>query len=179
MMNRQSAWPCIVAILVSIASVGACHHGSASNVTASAVTDSARGVVAITGTAVEQRIELRSDRGTVVIDPSGSQAPLLARLSGLEVMIRGVATGRRFQVASFLVLSADGEPVVDGTLTKRGATFAIVTAQGAKAIAMPPVAFQDLIGARIWIRGSLDRTPSSYGVIAMPAAQSAPPVRGS
>ena len=168
MTNCPTVRPFIAAILVLVGSVGACHHASASSIAVAATSDSLRGVVAITGTIVEQRIEVRSDRGTVVIDPVGSQAPLLARLSGLEVMIRGVATGRRFQVASFLVLSADGEPVVDGTLTKHGATFAIVTAQGSKAIARPPVAFQDLVGARMWIRGSLDRTPSSYGVIAVP-----------
>jgi hypothetical protein len=73
------------------------------------------------------------------------------------------------------VLSADGEPVVDGVLTKQGSTFSIVTAQGTRTIAKPPVAFQDLVGARIWIRGSLDRTPSSYGVIARPASPLTPP----
>lgn len=169
MRSRRIARPFVAAILVSAATAGACHHASPSNgAVAAAAADSVRGVVAISGSTIDQRIEVRSDRGTVVVEPVGSQAPLLARLSGLEVMIRGVATGRRFQVASFVVLSADGEPVVDGTLTKQGATFAIVTAQGSKVIAKPPVAFQDLVGARIWIRGSLDRTPSSYGVIAAP-----------
>lgn len=88
---------------------------------------------------------------------------------GVEVLVVGMRTPSAFRVERVRALSVAGSPVVDGVVKNVGGRLVLETANGPIPLGNPPPALQNMIGARVWISGPLDRGPNSYGVIAPPA----------
>ena len=130
--------------------------------------DSASGIVAITGTAFEQRIVLRSVGGTEVLSAHSADSAALSRMGGVEVSVRGLRTDRAFYVRSFSAVRVAGAPVVDGILRSEADRLVLETTSGTIPLGNPPVQLTKLIGARVWIGGPLDVGPNSFGIIAPP-----------
>ncbi|HJU64245.1 MAG TPA: hypothetical protein VJ596_01150 [Gemmatimonadaceae bacterium] len=129
--------------------------------------DSARGVVRIVGSLpVNVSVVLTPEGSTSAIRLSGDGAATLRQLGGVEVVVRGTRTASgEFDVASFTVRSVNGDPAVDGVLVVDGGGLAIDTDGGRRRVSNPPDALRELVGARVWITGSLDRGPNMFGVI--------------
>jgi hypothetical protein len=152
-----------------ISATGCARRSRSAHESALVTRDSLVGVVVVTGTSFEEQLALRSVDRSIRLRPTAEDVASLKRLSGLEVLVRGVANEKEFLVSSFVVLRADGQPVVDGLLRRDGDRFVLETATGARiSVGAPPAAFQSLVGARIWIGGSLDRGPNVYGIIMPP-----------
>jgi hypothetical protein len=154
-------WSIPVAVLV-VAALG-CHpaaHGS------SAVKpDSITGVVSVVGTSFEQQLVLRSGNMTTLLTATAPDSAALARLAGAEVLIVGTRTRKSFRVEDVTAISVAGAPVVDGRLILDGGQVVVETATGHVPLGNPPAAFRNMIGARVWIGGPLDKGPNTYGVI--------------
>lgn len=165
-MTSRRVLPGAVLLMCGLGALtGCCHHPSAAGVTVPVAPDSLRGVVAIAGTAFEQRIVLRSGESTVALAASAVDSAALSRSGGAEIMVRGRSEASTFRVASFAVERVDGAPVVDGVITRDGEHLVLATATRRILLGNPPVAFQGMIGARVWVGGPLDTGPNNYGVI--------------
>lgn len=127
--------------------------------------DSLTGIVAIVGTTFEQRIVLRPRESTVALAASAGDSAALSRIGGVEIMVRGRSEASTFRVASFSVERVAGAPVVDGVITRDGEHLVLATATRRIRLRNPPAAFQEMIGARVWVGGPLDTGPNTYGVI--------------
>jgi hypothetical protein len=123
------------------------------------------GIVSVTGTSFEQQIVLHTSAGVRALAASGTDSAALARLGGAEVVVRGTMVAARFAVTQFTVRSVGGVNVVDGVLVRDGGRLILRARSGSLALGNPPVAFDSLIGARLWVGGSLDTGPNVYGVI--------------
>lgn len=73
--------------------------------------------------------------------------------------------GGELRVRDFTVLSADGQAAVDGVLEHEGSGVYLRTASGRVLLGNPPSDFHGLIGARVWLTGSLERGPNTFGII--------------
>jgi hypothetical protein len=129
--------------------------------------DSVRGTIHVTGSspfAVPTLLPVGGGRSLTLIGPDTAA---LKRVSGLEVVVRGApAGGDRFRVSTFAVRTANGAPALDGVLAREGDALVIVTTDGRRVrLGNPPAAFQDLVGARVWLTGPADTGPNPYGVI--------------
>lgn len=129
--------------------------------------DSLVGVVAVSGSVPGTMVTFRPSGGGRALLLTGPEATALGNISGAEVWVKGSrADVRRLQVARFGVLSVDGVAAVDGTLTRDGANYVLVTAEGRRhPIAKLPSALRDKVGARVWLSGPLDRDPNAFGLI--------------
>jgi hypothetical protein len=152
----------VIAPLMMVAT--ACHHAPRTS-SAAIEPDSLRGIVSVTGTAFEQRLVLRSGNGATPLSASTSDSAALSRLGGVEVLVIGTRSPNFFRVEHFTALNVAGSPVVDGVLRNEGGRLALETTRGTILLGNPPTALRDMIGARIWIGGPLDRGPNNYGVI--------------
>jgi hypothetical protein len=99
----------------------------------------------------------------------GSLTNTLKNVVQTETEVRGTwQQGGAFQVDSFIVRRASGENVVDGVLVRDGGGIAIRTGTGTLPMHNPPAAFENMIGARVWVGGPLDTGPNPYGIISRP-----------
>jgi hypothetical protein len=87
-------------------------------------------------------------------------------MGDIEVLVTGKRAGKRFQVERFRALSVSGSPVVDGVLRSEGGQLMLETSNGRIRLGNPPDALRNMIAARVWIGGPLDKGPNVYGVIA-------------
>jgi hypothetical protein len=142
----------------------ACHHTPRTS-SAAIEPDSLRGIVSVTGTAFEQRLVLRSGNSATLLSAATSDSAALSRMGGVEVMVIGSRSPSFFRVERYTALNVGGSPVVDGVLRNAGGRLALETARGTILLGNPPNALRDMIGARIWIGGPLDKGPNTYGVI--------------
>ena len=127
--------------------------------------DSLAGIVSITGTSFEQQLVLRSGNTTTRLSAAAADSAGLSRLGGVEILVVGRRANNTFRVERFIARSVAGSSVVDGVLRKEGGRLLLETANGRISLGNPPTALQSLIGARIWVGGSLDSGPNTYGVI--------------
>lgn len=136
----------------------------------STVADTLRGEVAVVGADPVAQVVLRpvgAPGADIVL--TGPQASTIERLSGLEVWVRGrIETNghSRMEVRRFAVRALDGVPAVDGVLVTVDEGIALETGDGERLrLVHPPRQFRDLVGARVWVAGPLDRSPAAFGVI--------------
>jgi len=145
-------------------------------VTDAAVADTVRGIVEVTGNEPMQTAQLKSLGGAYysVIGPVEKE---LRAAAGLEVTVRGrmrpamddpsSPTPRSgIDAVSFVVRAADGVAAHDGLLVKRGDGFGLQTADGiVHPLPALPATLREMLGARIYLVGPLDRAPVGYGVL--------------
>jgi hypothetical protein len=141
-----------------------CHHTPRTS-SAAIEPDSLRGIVSVTGTAFEQRLVLRSGKSATPLSAATADSAALSRMGGVEVLVIGRRSPNFFRVEHFTALNVAGSPVVDGVLRNDGVRLVLETTRGTILLGNPPNALRNMIGARIWIGGQLDRGPNSYGVI--------------
>ena len=154
----------VLGIVGPLAVATACHHTPRTS-SAAIEPDSLRGIVSVTGTAFEQHLVLRSGNSATPLSASTSDSAALSRMGGVEVLVLGTHSPNFFRVEHFTALNVGGSPVVDGVLRNDAGRLALETNRGRILLGNPPSALRDMIGARIWIGGPLDRGPNSYGVI--------------
>lgn len=193
-MSRLAAW----AGLLLAAGAPACHRvseadgggaGRAATDTAAAATvgrsegapgiatDTARGVVVLSGNEPGASLVLRRDAdGPLAL--GGDAARALHAVAGLEVMVRGRLTTERvataapggaplFRASAFVVRAADGVAVHDGVVASRdGAYLLRLTEGGERPAPHLPAPLRAQVGARVYLAGPLDRAPQAYGVVA-------------
>lgn len=164
----------------------ACHRrsgesqGAASTPAAgsAALADSARGTLLLVGNEPVATLLLAgADRNTEPLALTGALLPVLRRVVGLDLAIFGQLTGARaanasprgaavFDVKTFEVRAADGVAAHDGIVEFRSSTWMLRLADGRElAVASMPPLLRQQIGARVWIAGSLNVAPVSYGLI--------------
>lgn len=68
-------------------------------------------------------------------------------------------------VGDFTVVSADGQPALDGVLEQEGSTLYLRTADRRLPLGNPPDDLRGLVGARVWLTGVPERGPNAFGVI--------------
>jgi len=145
---------------------GGAPRGSATGAKAAGAADTVRGTAAVVGAEPRPRVVVRpTSGGSVTIIGSGASA--LGRVSGAEVVARGVRRDAgTLELSSFSVRSVDGVPAVDGRLTQSGDRLVLVGADGARRpIVNPPAALRAHVGARVWVSGAPDQEPQAFGVI--------------
>ncbi len=159
-----------------LALCGACAHGRPSEHPAAvpatdgaAPADTARGTVAVVGSTPFTRVVLKLGGGRPDLVLTGSATGALRRTSGAEVWVSGTRTDRAFAVTEFRVRAVDGQPAIDGRLALDDTVLVLVTADGARhTVSRPPQVLRGLVGARVWLTGSLDQGPLVWGVIDPP-----------
>ena len=137
-----------------------------SEVTTGAPSDSVRGIISVVGTSFDSHVIVRPTSGRAVT-LIGPHARTVGRLSGADVWVTGTRDEHgQLTVGRFAVRTVDGLPAMDGTLIARGDRLFLVTRDGKQhAIANPPAALRDHLGARVWLTGPLDRGPITFGII--------------
>lgn len=124
------------------------------------------GVVSVTGTGFEQQIVLITGNRPVRLIASKADSAALVRVAGTEISARGVdAPHGALRLERFTVISVAGQPVVDGVIGGTPDRLELQTARGSVPLGNPPQALRKLIGARVWIGGSLETGPNQFGVI--------------
>ena len=114
----------------------------------------------------EQQLVLQApNRNTRLVPANAVDSAALVRLGGVEIEARGAMDGNTLRVSSFLALSVDGKPVVDGIVRVAGRGVALETSNGRVDLGNPPTALLQMNGARVWVSGPIDKGPNSYGVI--------------
>lgn len=123
------------------------------------------GTVSVTGTGFEQQLVLRSAAGPLRLVAGPADSAALVRVAGLGLSVRGTDVPRGLAVASFTVVSANGQTALDGILRRSSSGLVLQTAKGAVPLGNPPDTLRQMAGARVWITGSPATGPNSYGVI--------------
>lgn len=138
--------------------------------------DSARGVIAVTGSEPYVRVQLiPAHQPGVMLTLTGSAATSLRELDGLEVMVRGRRLSRSdavpqerelLEVDRFIVRGSGGVAAVDGVLLESAGRFQLALTEGGR-VDVPhlPPALRDAVGRRVYLVGPLVSAPSAYGRI--------------
>jgi len=157
----------VLALALVDCSFAACHQsGRVPNEAARRgdAADSVQGIVRLTGVNALPQVTLARDDGTPAITLIGVES--LRRVAGLRVAVAGILRGTQLNVSRFHVLSANGVPAVDGTLTLSGGVLTFETEDGIRhALISPSPALRAAVGHRVWISGPLDRAAVAYGII--------------
>lgn len=126
--------------------------------------DTVRGIVAEVGSVPITSIVVRpaSGRSVTIL---GSLAKEIGRAAGAEVWVSGHRTAEGLHAMRYAVRSVDGEPAVDGVLASEDGGLVLVTTGGRRRIVRPPQALRGMMGARVWLVGSLEGGITSYGVL--------------
>jgi hypothetical protein len=135
-----------------------------------------RGTVEVSSVGVSLRV-LESGE---LIDLVGSEAQRIAPLYGAELQLSGTWTGPiysplesdvdpvkpAFAVGEFLVLVVEGRAAMDGVLEQDEGRYYLRLATGDVFwFEEGPSEFDANIGKRIWVTGSVDDPPLTFGVI--------------
>lgn len=124
-----------------------------------------RGTVTVVGNAPVTQVLLRT-AGGASHSLAGPELPSLRRAAGLEVAVRGSSSAAgELVVREFTVVSADGQPALDGVLEHEGGTLYLRTADRRIRLGNPPNDFHGLVGARVWLTGAPEGGPHTFGVI--------------
>lgn len=128
-------------------------------------TDTARGVVAITGADPLTRVVLRHEDGSTT-PLAGALADTLRRAAGVEVSVTGRRTEEGLEGTGFRVLRLERLPASDGRLELDGDIAVLLTADGRR-LRFPaaPAALRELAGRRVWIAGEPGGEPQSWGLL--------------
>jgi hypothetical protein len=138
--------------------------------------DTIRGTIAVISN--EPSAEVTLTVGDTVVVLRGTDLTTLRRATGLDVVVRGRRTSERtftasprgsavFEVTSFSVRSAQGEPAVDGVLDIQQGVFFLTTPEGTRVdVPSLPVPLRGEIGSRIYLVGSLSSGVTAFGVLA-------------
>ena len=173
----------LVVVLFAVATTGCCamRQGRSSDapfpVASTAVLDTVRGKVSVVGSEPMTEVVLLPVAGGAPVALAGSQRVTLRGLGGVEVMVTGRLTGKmsaaiprggaEYEVDSFVVRAVDGVAATDGIVATSDGMFFLVTTDGRRLSADHlPALLKQKVGARVYLAGSLDRAPVSYGVIA-------------
>jgi hypothetical protein len=110
-----------------------------------------------------------------IVDIVGSEAQRLAPLDGAQVHVRGTWVGGELlynalrpalQAEVFLVLAVGGRPAMDGRLDEEeGRYYLRLTAGDVHWFEEGPSDFADYLGKRLWVTGSMENPPLTFGVI--------------
>ena len=133
----------------------------------SAAADTVRGIVAVVGTSFDSRVIIRPPSSARAVVVTGPQAPTVGKMSGADVLVSGTFDEHgQINASRFAVRSVDGVPALDGTLIERGGRLLLVTRDGKQhAIQNAPAALRQHVGGRVWVAGSLEKGPVTFGVI--------------
>lgn len=174
-LHRGTAFAALLLAVGTSSVLGGCAARAAATDRA-VVGDTLRGIVQLVGTAPGVVTLVGSGAGAAPLAVLVEGAAALRAAAGLEVMVEGARSGTSdvlpiatpaFTVRRFAVRAVDGVAAVDGTLARDGERLVLQFADGRRvALVAPPAAFQDLVGARVFWVGPLDRAPSAYGVLA-------------
>jgi hypothetical protein len=168
---RTSLFVGLVTSSLAFANDG-CYHRSGHVPAGEAVPDSIQGVVGVTGTTFEHHLVLRVRDREVALSATSADSAALTRLAGVETRIRGRRIGKStIRVQSFTALRVDGSPVVDGVIVNDSGRLFLRTSPGLRLLGNPPAKLREMISARVWVGGPLDRGPNTYGVIVPPVRQ--------
>lgn len=171
MTVRASLFVGLVVPSLAFASYG-CHPRSGDAAVGAAWPDSIQGVVGVTGTTFEHHLVLRVRDREVSLSVTSADSAALTRLAGVETRIRGRQIDKsRIRVQSFTALRVDGAPVIDGVIVKDSGRLFLSTSQGLRLLGNPPLKLREMISARVWVGGPLDRGPNTYGIIVPPVRQ--------
>jgi hypothetical protein len=179
--HRPLRRPVALGVLATLSAIlASCAHARTGATVAPEVAevadDSIVGTVAVVAAAPDEHVVIRTPAGVRrLVATHGSDSVALSRLSAVEIVARGRAEADRFVASSFLVRRVDGQPVVDGVLRSSNGRLFIDTADGSREVGHPPRALLALIGSRVWLGGSLEAGPTSFGVIIPVRRGSAPP----
>lgn len=129
--------------------------------------DTLRGTPAVVGTDRFNQVVLKPAGGGKSIVLAGPQARLLRNASGADVWVAGTRrTDGQFEVSRFEVRTADGVPAYDGTLELQGSQYYLVTADGHRHVVNNvPAALRTHVGERVWMTGTLEKGPVTFGVL--------------
>lgn len=130
-----------------------------------AASDTARGVVAVTGADPLTRVVLRHDDGSTTT-LAGPVADTLRAAAGLEVRVTGRRSGDGLEGTGFRILRMERLPATDGRLHIDGDVATLLTADG-RSVRFPaaPAALRELAGRRVWIAGEPGGEPQSWGLL--------------
>lgn len=124
-----------------------------------------RGTITVVGNAPVTQVMLGTAGGGSH-SLTGPELPSLRRAAGLEVVLRGSSSpGGELVVRDFTVVSADGQPALDGVLEHEGSTLYLRTADRRIRLGNPPNDLHALVGARVWLTGAPEGGPHTFGVI--------------
>jgi hypothetical protein len=124
-----------------------------------------RGIISVTGTSFDQRILIQVENRSTRLWANPADSAALVRLGGVEVETLGWLEERGMRVGSFTAWSVSGARVVDGVVRVNGTSVSLETAKGLVALGNPPNELRMMPGARVWVSGSIEKGPNSYGVI--------------
>lgn len=129
-----------------------------------ATADSLRGIVMGPDVAGGAPLSLSTPMSPNPVTLSGMATAELARLEGMEVVVRGVRTNARdLVVSTFAVRSVNGAPVADGILQNDNGAWSLqLTGGGRLPLARVPFDLQPYAGSRVWLTTS---GPVQHGVI--------------
>jgi hypothetical protein len=98
---------------------------------------------------------------------SGDQAAALNAVINAQVEVDGLLDeAAEIAVKRFVVLAVGGEPVSDGVLDLMDGSFVLhLTKGGDRPVLDPSAELQQNLGARIWIAGPDDGSPTAFGII--------------
>jgi hypothetical protein len=135
--------------------------------TSAVKTDTLRGVPAVVGTDRFHHVILKPAGGGRSVILSGPQAKFVGAASGADVWLAGTTEANGdFVVEHFVVRSADGMPVLDGTLESANGQYYLVTADSVRHMVnnVPP-SLREHTGERVWITGVPEKGPVTFGII--------------
>ncbi|HEU4587883.1 MAG TPA: hypothetical protein VFS11_04505 [Gemmatimonadales bacterium] len=169
MMRRAECFGIAVALAVGLVAAG-CHHRNGNEAEQRGrqadpeMADTLEGTVQVGGVQAFPKVTLLGDSGARSATLEGPAT--LARVAGLRIAVYGRQQDDKFVVKQFRVVSANGVPATDGRLVAEGEGLALETADGARhPLGRPSPGLRQYVGQRVWVAGSLDREPVSYGVI--------------
>lgn len=151
-------------VMMIIGPTEGCYHRNI-GATEGSSPDSASGIVSVTGTMFEHHLVLRTISKPIPLIAGSADSMALTNLAGVEVLVRGDLSDGTMRVKSFTAMRVDGAPVVDGVVIDNGGRLFLKTSSGTLLVGNPPAKLREMISARVWIGGPLDKGPNNYGVI--------------
>ena len=125
------------------------------------------GIIVVDGAgAVDSYVHLMQQDGSLIL-LVGTEARTLASVAGGEVLVHGTWDANPGLVVSdFQVLSMGGRPALDGVIELTDYGLALRLKDGSYVdLAQCPAELSTIVGDRIWLTGSADSPPVTYGVI--------------
>jgi hypothetical protein len=149
------------------------HAGTTAPIGPDELTPSPPSLAVLTGIVVVERvanypatIRLREPDGTLTL-LVGSESRPMASVADAEVSVHGTwDASPGLVVERFQVLSMNGRPALDGVLEATATGFALRLNDGTyREISASPSEIAQYVGARLWVTGSADDQPVTFGVI--------------
>ncbi|HEY4304731.1 MAG TPA: hypothetical protein VGM82_09700 [Gemmatimonadaceae bacterium] len=166
----------VFALLFVVASCAQPRGSASTQVDRRVGEDSIVGTLAVVAAALDERVVIRTATGVhTLVATRGADSAALRRLSAVDIVARGRSDGDRFVVSAFVVRRVDGQPVVDGVLRLANGRLFVDNVEESREVGHPSPALLALVGARVWLSGSLETGPSSFGVIELRVGRNSVP----